>query len=101
MSDMNTLPKGILTSQHRGVRVWWITAPDLQGTVDRLAVVLGEHLRDSDELHVSYNGMQTGWLETSKPKLFRPPAQSIDLDFEYSTLVVLRDRAPSAEPEGG
>jgi len=91
------LPDGVLASQHLGVRVWWITAPTLQETVDRLALVLGEHLQDSDELHVSYHGMQKGWEQKTKAKLFGPPQQWTELDLEYSALVILRD---CSAPEG-
>lgn len=91
------LPEGILASQHLGVRVWWITAPTLQEMVDRLALVLGEHMQNSDELHISYNGMQKGWQERSKFKVLGPPEQWTELDFEYSALVTLRDRSALAE----
>ena len=99
MSELDAQPEGILTSQHLGVRVWWITAATLQEMVDRLATVLGEHLQESDDLHVSYHGMQKGWQDKTKLRLLRAPEQWTELDFEYSTLVILRDRAPVDEPQ--
>lgn len=98
MSSPSPLPDGVLTSQHLGVRVWWITAPTLQEMVDRLAVVLGEHMQESDDLHVSYNGMQNGWQERAKVRLLREPERWTELSFEYSALVILRDRS-RPEPE--
>ena len=45
--------------------------------VDRLALVLGEHMHDDDELHVTYNAMQAGWTNhpPTKGHLIRPPQQ--------------------------
>jgi hypothetical protein len=94
------LPEGILASEHLGVRVWWITAPTLQEMVDRLALVLGEHLQDSDELHISYNGMQKGWEEKAKFMLFGPTQQWTEREFEYSALVILRVRSARERREG-
>jgi hypothetical protein len=99
MIDPSALPDGVLASQHLGVRVWWITAPTLQEMVDRLAVVLGEHLQESDDLHISYNGMQRSRDDKAKLKLFGPPEQWTVLRFEYSALVILRDRSPAEDPD--
>jgi hypothetical protein len=99
MIDPHELPDGVVASQHLGVRVWWITAPTLQGMVDRLALVLGEHLQDSDDLHVSYSGMQKGWEQKAKLKLFGPPEEWTEVDFEYSALVILRDRSRIEDDE--
>jgi hypothetical protein len=98
MINHGALPDGVLVSQHLGVRVWWITAPTLQGVVDRLALVLGEHLQESYELHVSYHGMQKGWEQKTKAKLFGPPQQWTELDFEYSALVILRGCSAPEQP---
>jgi hypothetical protein len=94
------LPDGVISSEHLGVRVWWITAPTLKEMVERLAVVLGEHLGEPDELHISYNGMQTGSEPKSKFKLIGPPEQWTDLHFEYSALVVLRGSQPPGASDG-
>jgi hypothetical protein len=93
------LPEGVLASEHLGVRVWWITAAALQEMVDRLALVLGEHLQGSDELHISYHGMQKGWQERAKFRAFGPPERWAELDFEYSALVVLRDCSRCEQPD--
>ena len=66
--------------------------PDL---VARLALVLGEHMADGDELHVTYNAMQSGF-QHFPPQ--RDGSQWTDLHFEYSAFVVLRPRpAPPLE----
>src|SRR3954449_1609569 len=78
-----------------GVRVFYIAAPTIQALVDRLALVLGEHMRDGDELHVTYNAMQSGWQEHPSTKgglIRRPEAGWTELRFEYSAFVVLRER---------
>jgi hypothetical protein len=36
---------------------------DYGDLVARLALVLGEHMHDDDELHITYNAMQNGWVE--------------------------------------
>jgi hypothetical protein len=45
--------------------------------VDRLALVLGEHLHDGHELHVTYNAMQSGGTEDPGKKgcVLRAPEQ--------------------------
>jgi hypothetical protein len=69
------------------VRVFYISAPTMGDLVDRLALVLGEHMHDDDELHVTYNAMQAGWTNhpPTKGHLIRPPQQGwIESHFEYS-----------------
>ena len=53
----------LVLAEEGGVRVFYIAAPTMQDLVDRLALVLGEHMHDDDELHVTYNAMQSGWTE--------------------------------------
>ena len=68
----------------------------MQGLVERLALVLGEHMADGDELHVTYNAMQSGWQDHAprKGNLIRPPeAGWTELRFKYSAFVVLRAHA--------
>lgn len=104
MSDELSELEGVIAAEHRGARVFWISASGMQGLVDRLAIVLGEHLQDQDELHVTYNAMQSGWRNHEpKPGGFMraPKAGWTELDFEYSAFVVLRSRAPAAELEEG
>src|SRR3954449_10486524 len=84
-----------------GVRVFYIAAPTMQDLVDRLALVLGEHMRDGDELHVAYNAMQAGWTEhpPKKGNVVRAPQQGwTELHFEYSAMVVLRERSKPTTP---
>ncbi len=106
MSDETTTPwpDGILAAESAGVRVFWIAAATMQELVDNLAVILGEHMGDTDELHVTYNAMQSGWREhPRRPATLIPPrvaqAPWTELDFEYSAFVVLRDRAYTADSD--
>jgi len=99
MTDETTTPwpEGILGADHAGVRVFWIATQTMQELVDRLALILGEHMSDTDELKVTYNAMQSGWHEhpghdaTLFP-LRRAQAPWTELQFEYSAFVVLRNR---------
>jgi hypothetical protein len=51
-----TAPAGeLVLAEEGGVRVFYISAPTMPDLVDRLALVLGEHMHDGDELHVTYN----------------------------------------------
>jgi hypothetical protein len=78
------------TSQHLGVRVWSVQAPSQQMLIDRVAVVLGEHMDNNDDLHVSYAVVQNGSQEHIRPRTFREPDVFTELYFEYSALIVLR-----------
>src|SRR3954470_3318457 len=85
----------LVLAEEGGVRVFYIAAPTMQDLVDRLALVLGEHMRDGDELHVTYNAMQSGWPEHPAKKghvMRKPEAGWTELHFEYSAFVVLRTR---------
>jgi hypothetical protein len=71
-----TVPPGeLVLAEEGGVRVFYISAPTMADLVDRLALVLGEHMHDDDELHVTYNAMQNGWTKhpPTKGHLIRPP----------------------------
>ena len=85
----------LVLAEEGGVRVFYMAAPTMQDLVDRLALVLGEHMRDGDDLHVTYNAMQSGWTDhpPKKGHLIRPPEEGwTELRFEYSAFVVLRER---------
>jgi hypothetical protein len=86
--------EGIVGSEHAGVRVWSVCAPTLQELIDRIAVILGEHMADGDQLHVSYNAMQIGEQLVQRPHLLRAPEQWTESFFEYSALLVLRGPRP-------
>ncbi|HEY4277618.1 MAG TPA: hypothetical protein VGM91_05330 [Conexibacter sp.] len=104
MSDREPEPPGgdaampggeIVLAEEGGVRVFYIAAVTMQDLVDRLALVLGEHMRDNDELHVTYNAMQSGWTEhpAKKGHVLRAPEEGwTELHFEYSAFAVLRAR---------
>ncbi len=86
-------PPGIVVGEQGAVRVFWLTAPHMQGLVDRLALVLSEHLDGGDELHVTYNAMQSAWRQhpPQTGSVLRPPAAGwTELCCEYSALAILR-----------
>lgn len=87
----------VILAVEGGVRVFWVVAPTMPDLVTRMALVLGEHMTDDDELHVTYNAMQNGWQHhAAQPRrLTKPPTQDwTELQFEYSAFVVLRELAP-------
>jgi hypothetical protein len=92
MSDLE-LPEGIVGSEHLGVRVFCISAPDAQSLADRLAVVLGEHMATGDEMHLTYNAIQSGWEhDPGRAGWLGGPAHT-QLFFEYTAMLVLRPAA--------
>ena len=83
----------VIAATEGGVRVFWVTGATMQDLVTRLALVLGEHMTDDDELHVTYNAMQNGWQHhPMQPRKLMTPSRSewTELFFEYSAFVVLR-----------
>ena len=58
-----------VSSEHLGVRVWSVQAVSQQALIDRVAVVLGEHMADDDELHVTYAVVENGSQEHVKARL--------------------------------
>lgn len=102
MSDELSELEGVIAAQHRGAQVFWVTAPKMAGLVERLAMVLGEHMNDAHELHVTYNAMQAGW-QGHEPKpggLMRTGKPGwTELHFEYSAFVVLRSTTGGAIDE--
>jgi hypothetical protein len=93
MSEPAQLPDGTVGSEHLGVRVFSVSAPSMQELIDRMAVILGEHLDESDELHVSFNSVQNGSQEHAGTKLLQTPRPWTELFFEYAALLVLRARS--------
>jgi hypothetical protein len=77
-------------SEYRGVRVWSVQATSQQGLIDRVAVLLGEHMADDDQLHVTYAVVQNGSEEHVRPRILREPNVWTELHFEYSALIILR-----------
>jgi hypothetical protein len=70
-----------------------------------LALVLSEHLRDDDELHVSHAVVQSGWTNHApQPTNLVPPRRAregfTELFFEYSCLLVMRPRAATSPAPG-
>jgi hypothetical protein len=88
--DPNDVGLEEASSQHLGVRVWSVNAPSQQALIDRVAVVLGEHMADGDELHITYAVVQNGSEERVRPRVLREPEVHTELYFEYSALIVLR-----------
>jgi hypothetical protein len=84
------LPEGIVGAEHLGVRVFCISAPDAQQLADQLALVVGEHMASDDEIHLTYNAIQSGWHhDQGRPGWLGRPAHT-QLYFEYTALLVLR-----------
>ena len=84
------LPEWMVGAVHLGVRVFCISASDAQQLADQLALVLGEHMASDDELHLTYNAIQSGWQhDPGRPGwLGRSPHTQLYL--EYTALLVLR-----------
>jgi hypothetical protein len=88
-------PDDMLMAHDAGVRAFWLTAADMQGLLDRLVLVLGEHMHPADELHITSNAIQAGWQQhpgRTGSLLRKPQAPWTQLHFEYSALVILRGR---------
>jgi len=86
-------PDDVILGQEGAVRVFWLQSESMQGLVDRLALILSEHMATGDELHVTYNAMQAGWHEhpPRRGSVLRSPEDGwTELRFEYSTFVILR-----------
>ena len=77
----------VLVAVEGGVRVFWIVAATMQTLINRLALVLAEHMTTDDELHVTYNAMQSGW-QHHPARLMQK--EWTELHFDYSAFVVLR-----------
>ena len=93
MSDADPQPlEQIVSSEHLGVRVWSVQASSMRELIDQIAVVLGEHMADGDELHVSFDGMQNGSELRQRHHLLKAAETWTELYFEYSALIVLRAR---------
>jgi hypothetical protein len=84
------------SSQHLGVRVWSVQATSQQMLIDRVAVVLGEHMDDADDMHITYAVVQNGSQERVRPRVLREPDVWTELYFEYSALIVLRSPGVSS-----
>lgn len=88
------LPDGTVGSEHLGARVFCISAPDAQTLADRLALVLGEHMASDDEIHLTYNAIQSGWQHEPGHAGWHGRPPHTELFFEYSAVLVLRAPAP-------
>lgn len=97
MTHQRELPDGTVGSEHLGARVFLIAAPDAQGLADRLAIVLGEHMDEDDEMHLTYNAMQSGWHHEPGRAGMRGRTAHTQLFFEYTALLVLRARVGGPE----
>ena len=92
MSDVE-LPHGIVGSEHLGVRVFCVAAPDPQQLADQIALVLGEHLAADDEMHITYNALETGWRHDPGLPGWLGREPHTQLFLEYTALLVLRASA--------
>ena len=91
----------ILIGEERGLRTWMCAGPDRLALMRTVHDVIAEHAREDDDVRVSYTAMQVGWTQHPEiPAARRCAAQPAwtELFFEYSALIIIRDRrAPSAE----
>ncbi len=83
-------PDGAVGSEHLGVRVFCITAADSQQLADQIALTLGEHLAAEDEIHITYNALQTGWQHDAGRTGWQGRDAHTQLFLEYTALLVLR-----------
>lgn len=60
----------IVEGEDGAVRVLWLQAEHMQGVVDRLALVLSEHMARGDQPGTTYNAMQSDGVPSS---LLAPP----------------------------
>ena len=88
------LPDGIVRSEHLGVRVFCLAAPDPQELANHIALVLGEHLATDDQMHITYNALQTGWQHDPSRAARLGRGAHTQLFFEYTALLVLRPPPP-------
>ncbi len=65
-------PEGIVGAEEQDERVFWLAAATMPDLVNRLALVLGEHMACGDELHVTYNAMQSGFQHFPPPTRRKP-----------------------------
>jgi hypothetical protein len=86
------LAEGAVGSEHLGVRVFCIAAPDAQALADRLALILGEHMAAEDEMHLTYNAIQSGFQHDPGRAGWLGREAHTQLFFEHSALLVLRPR---------
>jgi hypothetical protein len=78
------------SAEHRGVRVWSITAGTQQDLTDRTALILGEHMSDQDELHITHTVVQNGSQNRQRTRILRENEIWTELFFEYAAMIVLR-----------
>lgn len=77
-------------SEHLGVRVFFINAPEAQQLADQLALVFGEHMADDHEMRLTYNAIQSGWQPDPGRQGWLARLIHTQLFFEYTALLVLR-----------
>jgi hypothetical protein len=67
-----------------------MSAPDAQQLSDQLALVLGEHMASDDEMHLTYNAIQSGWQHDPGGPGWLGRSPHTELYFEHIALLVLR-----------
>jgi hypothetical protein len=80
-------------AEHNGVRVWSIVASTQHELAERIALTLGEHMTDDDELHITHSVIQNGSRDKARSRFLREPDAWTELYFEYSAVIVLRGAA--------
>jgi hypothetical protein len=92
-----TAPAGeLVLAEEGGVRVFYISAPTMPDLVDRLALVLGEHMHDGDELHVNLqrDAVRLAGAPAHEGRPDTPPRGGLD----RAALRVQRVRGPARAP---
>jgi hypothetical protein len=77
--------------------VFCVAAPEPQQLADQIALVLGEHLAPDDDMHLTYNAIQTGWQHDPGRTGWLGRRSHTQLFFEYTALLVLR---PAVQRDG-
>lgn len=95
--------ESITWSEHEGVRTFYMVGPSAAELAGQIAMVVGEHSTDDDELHLAYSTQQVGWVTTpgqagSMFKARQDPYTVLQL--EYSAMLVLRPRAVAGRGGG-
>ena len=95
----HALPEGTVGSEHLGVRVFCIRAPDAQQLADQLALVLGEHMASDDQMHLTYNAIQSGWQHDVGRPGWHARSPHTQLFFEHTALLGLRPSTAVHRPD--
>jgi hypothetical protein len=89
-ADPNQLDALGATAEHNGVRVWSVVAATQQELADQIALILGEHMTNDDELHITHAVIPTSSQDKIQPRFLRHSEAYTELFSAYSAVLVLR-----------